>query len=77
MDEKIPFNFINISKISIWNLSTATLVDTLKKDRGYERLKDKKNAFTENKNNLLLDILKEYYEWLYFFRKDAVTLPQY
>ena len=75
MDEKIPFDFIDTLKTSMWNLSTATLIDTLKKDGGYEKLKDKKNASIKDENNLLPNIPKKYYEWLHFFRKDVITLP--
>ena len=64
-------------KSNIWKLSMATLVDTLEKNGGHEKLRDKKDTFIKDKNNLLLNISKEYYKWLHFFRKDAVTLPQY
>ena len=77
MDEKIPFDFIDTSKTSMWNLSTAILIDTLEEDGGYKKLKGKKDAFIKDKNSLFLNIPKEYYEWLYFFRKDVVTLPQH
>ena len=55
----------------------ATLVDTPEKDGGHKRLKGKKDASIKNGNSLFLNIPKEYYKWLHFFRKDAVTLPQY
>ena len=74
MDEKIPFDLIDTSKPSTWNLFTTTLVDTLEKDRGHKKLRGKKNASIKNKNSLLSNIPKKYYEWLHFFRKDAVTL---
>ena len=77
MDEKILFNLMGSLKTSTWNLFTATLINTLKKDEGYKKPKNKKNIFTKDENSLLLDILKKYYEWLHLFRKDVVTLPQY
>ena len=51
-----------------------TLVDTPEEDGGYKKPKGKKNAFIENGNSLFLNIPKKYYKWLYFFRKDVVTL---
>ena len=77
MDEKISFDFMDTLKTSMWNLFMATLVDTLKKDGGHKKPKDKKNAFIKNENSLLLNIPKKYYEWLHLFRKDTVTLFQY
>ena len=65
------------SKTSTWNLSTATLVDTLEKDESREKLKGKKDASAEDENSLLSNIPKKYHEWLHFFRKDAITLPQH
>ena len=53
----------------------TTLIDTPEENEDYEKLKNKKNVFTENENSLLLNISKKYHEWLYFFRKNAVTLP--
>ena len=40
----------------------ATLVDTPEKDKTYEKLKNKKNIFVKNKNNLFSDIPKKYYK---------------
>ena len=74
MDEKIPFDFINILKPSMWSLFTATLIDTPIEEGGYKKLRGKKDAFTEDENSLFLNIPKKYYEWLHLFRKDAVTL---
>ena len=68
---------MDTSKTSMWNLSTATLINTLREDGGYEKLKNKKNVFIKNKNSLFSSIPKKYYEWLHLFKKDAVTLPQY
>ena len=55
----------------------ATLIDTPEEDGGHKKLKGKKDASIENENSLFSDIPKKYYKWLYFFRKDAVTLPQH
>ena len=77
MDKKISFNLINTLKTSTWNIFIATLIDTLEKDEGHKRPRDKKNASTKNKNNLFLNIPKEYYEWLHLFRKNTITLPQH
>ena len=77
MNKKISFDLINTLKTSTWNLSIATLIDTLKEDGGHKKPKGKKNTSIKDENSLLLDIPKKYYEWLYFFRKDAVTLPQH
>ena len=77
MDEKIPFDLTNTSKTSTWNVSTATLIDTPKEDRGRKKPKNKKDTFIEDENSLLSKIPKKYHEWLHLFRKDAVTLPQH
>ena len=77
MDKKISFNLMDTSKTNTWNLSTATLVDTLGENEGYKRLKDKKNASIEDENNLFLNISKKYHEWLHLFRKNVITLPQH
>ena len=63
------------SKPSTWNLSTATLVDTPKKDESHKKLRGKKDTSIKDKNSLFLNIPKEYYEWLHFFRKNTITLP--
>ena len=77
IDKKIFFDLIDTLKTSTWNLSTTTLVDTLGEDGGYKKLRGKKNTSAEDKNSLLLNILKKYHKWLHLFRKDVVTLPQH
>ena len=77
MDKKIPFDLINTLKTSTWNLSIATLVDILEKDEGHEKLRGRKDVFIKDRNSLLLNISKEYHEWLHLFRKDVITLPQH
>ena len=77
MDKKISFDLTDISKISIWNLFMATLIDIPREDRGYKKLKGKKDASSKDENSLFSRISKKYYEWLHLFRKDAITLPQY
>ena len=59
----------------MWNLFTATLIDTPEKDGGHEKPRGKKDTSIKDENSLLLNIPKKYYEWLYLFRKDVVTLP--
>ena len=59
MNEKIPFNLIDISRTSTWNLVTATLINTLKEDGGHEKLRDKKDTSIKNENNFFSDIPKE------------------
>ena len=68
---------MGILKTSMWNLSTATLINTPKKDGGHEKLNNKNNASIKDENSLLLNIPKKYHEWLHFFRKDTITLPQH
>ena len=77
MDKKIFFDLTDTSKISMWNLFMATLVDTLGEDGGHKKLRNKKDTFIKDENSLFSNIPKKYYEWLHFFRKDAVTLPQH
>ena len=62
-------------KTSTWNLFIATLADTLKEDKGHEKLKNKKDTFIKNENSLFSNIPKKYYKWLHLFRKDVITLP--